>query len=408
MEAIKNWGLVTVSTGYDASATSIVLETGHGAKLPDPSTDGQFRLVWWNFTDYPNPADDPYAEIDVVTARSTDTLTIVRPAVGNSYHGEGSDNDAQAHNTSGKTYKMALVLTKFIMNELKLLTEGPYQGGMINGKIVTSVSSNNITVAIKTLAGNDPSATDPVWVRIGNTLRKITAALSVTKNAGTNWFNSGSTMLATKEVDYFVYLGYNATDGVVIGFARIPYALKYGDFSTTSTNQNYCAISTITNAASTDVYENVGRFNAVLSATASFNWSIPATSIIISRPIYETRWLSWAPTYGGTGSLTFTSVSTAEARYKVIYDMCSLAINATGTTGGTTSSRVTFTIPFERPGGTSDAGFGAAVIDGGIYVAGFCIPENSTTLGIGRYDGANWGLSSGDSISALPCYRIAS
>jgi hypothetical protein len=66
------------------------------------------------------------------------------------------------------------------------------QGFLINGKIVTSVSSNNLTVAIKTLAGSDPSSSDPVYARIGNTVRSITAALSVTKNAGTNWFNSGA------------------------------------------------------------------------------------------------------------------------------------------------------------------------------------------------------------------------
>jgi hypothetical protein len=31
-------------------------------------------------------------------------------------------------------------------------------------------------------------------------------------NAGTNWFNAGSTELATKEIDYFTYIGFNTTD----------------------------------------------------------------------------------------------------------------------------------------------------------------------------------------------------
>jgi len=109
-DAIKNFVIVEVSTGYDDSATTVVLESGHGAKLPDPAV-ANFNLVWWNATDYPNPADDPDVEIPRVTARTTDTLTIVRPAVGNSYNGETSDNTAKNHNIAGKTYKMILAPT---------------------------------------------------------------------------------------------------------------------------------------------------------------------------------------------------------------------------------------------------------------------------------------------------------
>jgi len=189
------------------------------------------------------------------------------------------------------------------------------QGYLINGKLSITVSSNNITVALKGLDGNNPSATNPVYIRIGDTVRTVSAALSVTKNAGTNWFGSGGSMFATLEQDYFVYLGYNATDGVVIGFARIPWATQYSEFSTTSTNENYCAISTITNAASTDYYEVVGRFGAILSATASFNWSVPAFTAInlIQRPIYETRTLSYVPT--GTNITVGNGVMTA--KYKM-------------------------------------------------------------------------------------------
>lgn len=172
-------------------------------------------------------------------------------------------------------------------------TLNPPRGYLINGKIVVSISTNNLTVAIKGLDGNDPSATNPVYCRIGDTPRAITAALSVTKNAGTNWFNSGSTYLATIELDYFVYLGYNATDGVVIGFARTPAGKEYDDFSATSTNEKYCAISTITNAAAGDDYENIGRFAATLSAGAGYTWSVPTftNKNLIQRPINETRWI---------------------------------------------------------------------------------------------------------------------
>lgn len=64
--------------------------------------------------------------------------------------------------------------------------------GMINGAIVESHTGNAATFAIKTLAGTDPSAVDPVRVVFqtgagGFVVRDITAALSVT-------ISSGSTM----------------------------------------------------------------------------------------------------------------------------------------------------------------------------------------------------------------------
>lgn len=103
IDPVKNFAKATVSTTYDASATSIVLTSGHGAKFPAPSTDGAFNLVWWNSTDYPDPADDPNVEIVRVTARSTDTLTVTRAQEGTS---------ASTKNTGGKVYKMMLAITK--------------------------------------------------------------------------------------------------------------------------------------------------------------------------------------------------------------------------------------------------------------------------------------------------------
>lgn len=185
------------------------------------------------------------------------------------------------------------------------------EGFLQNGQIVTSVSSNNITVAIKTLAGNVPSATDPVYIRIGNTIQAITSALTATKNAGTNWFNSGATGLATNQIDYFVYLiqETGGSAGTKIGFSRIPWAINMSGFSNTTTNERYVAGSW-TNFNSTDKVVVVGRFNAVLSATSSFNWSIPATSIIINAPVFNTRTLTYTPTVtSGSGTPTSTTPS---------------------------------------------------------------------------------------------------
>lgn len=108
MDPVKNFAKVQLTQGYAAGAVSVVLETGNGAKLPSPATEGAFNLVWWNATDYGDPADDPYVEIVRCTARSTDTLTITRAQEGT------SDNN---HNIAEKTYKMLLGVTKKTIDE---------------------------------------------------------------------------------------------------------------------------------------------------------------------------------------------------------------------------------------------------------------------------------------------------
>jgi hypothetical protein len=108
---VSNFGLVTVSGGYLAGATTIILQTGDGSKLP--ATTGGFRypLTWWNATDYAHPADDPAVEIILVTDRTGNTLTVLR-----GQEGTGAANK----NTSGKTYRMSLGQTAAMWNDLRL------------------------------------------------------------------------------------------------------------------------------------------------------------------------------------------------------------------------------------------------------------------------------------------------
>jgi hypothetical protein len=220
-------------------------------------------------------------------------------------------------------------------------------GFLLNGKIDVSVASNNLTVAIKTMGGDNPSTTNPVYVRIGNNIREISSSLSVTKNAGTNWCASGSSMLATKEVDYFVYLGYNATNGVVVGFSRIPYACSYDDFSTTTTNEKYCAISTITSAVATDEYVVVGRFASTLSAGAGYTWSVPTFTAknLIQRPIFETRSLTYVPTITAeTG--TITTFGTISGAYSFFGINCMVNLYVIISNKGTGAGGLNITLPF--------------------------------------------------------------
>jgi len=111
------------------------------------------------------------------------------------------------------------------------------EGTMINGKIVPSVSSNSLTLALKGMDGNNISATNPLYVRIGDTIRTITSAPTFTVDVAANYLNLGSTELTGKEVDLFVYLIWSASDNDVrMLTSRIPYANVYSDFVASGTS----------------------------------------------------------------------------------------------------------------------------------------------------------------------------
>ena len=296
---------------------------------------------------------------------------------------------------------------KLVIDEAVLTALSGQLQNITNNRIVPSVASNNLTVALKGVDGNNPSSTNPVTVRIGNTIRTVTSALSVTLNAGTNWFGSGAAELATKEIDYFVYLGYNVIDGVTIGVARVPAAGLYGDFSATSTNALYAAISTITHAAAGDEYTVIGRFAATLSASAAYQWSVPTftNDNLINRPIYETRWLLWQPTYSASGSMTWTSVLTYTASYQIRGDTLYFAVSAIGTTGGTADKQLQLTVPMAL---LSNSGVAAGTVlqDGaGSYISGVLIPA-TPLLCFRRYDAANFGLGAVRTANLSSFYRV--
>ena len=80
---LKNLAVSTVATAPSpaTSGTSLVVASGHGARFMDPATDGSFPVTIWPTATSPDPSN---AEVALCTARSTDTLTIVRAREGSS------------------------------------------------------------------------------------------------------------------------------------------------------------------------------------------------------------------------------------------------------------------------------------------------------------------------------------
>jgi len=139
---VKNFAKVTVSTTYDAAATSIVLSGGNGAKLPNPSAGSvpgtgagtAFNLVWWDSTTYPDPSDDPKVEIVRCTARSTDTLTVIRAQ---------ESTTASTKNTAVVVYLMILAPTEKTIRDLASTVSGTFVDGDLSTGILT-VTHNKV------------------------------------------------------------------------------------------------------------------------------------------------------------------------------------------------------------------------------------------------------------------------
>ena len=122
LDAVKNFGKVTVSGTYDANA--FVIEVSDGTRFPNPAVSGQCNVVWYNDTDYPDPADDSNVEIVRVTAVSGNVVTLANNGTSRIAQ-EGTTTSTK--NTASKTSKMFLGITA------KMITD-------IQSQIITSIS----------------------------------------------------------------------------------------------------------------------------------------------------------------------------------------------------------------------------------------------------------------------------
>jgi len=258
------------------------------------------------------------------------------------------------------------------------------QGYMVNGQTVVSVTSNNITFALKTNAGADATASDPIHVKIGNTIRTITTAVSATRNAGTNWCNSGATILAAQVVPYFVYLAWDSSNSLVrIAASRIPYAVTYADFNATTTDERHGMFSVAPSSA--DEVTVIGRFLATLSATASFNWSVTSAGSVVNRPIYESDRMIWIPSPAG-----WSGTPTVVARYRVFSKSMAIELSISGTSNATTA---TATMPFVNRNGVPSYGFSYASDNGGNNMATYSVNVSSANMDSYRVNGAAAGVA---------------
>lgn len=198
---VTNFGKVTVSTGYTSAATSIVLTTGHGSRLPNTFP---YPLVWWNSTDYTDPADDPNREIVTVTARTSDTLTVTRAA---------ESTSASNKNTSSKTYSMVLSITKAMWDAIftNSLSQS-FRGLTLGTHPDSDVDDKKIQFSADAIVMNDGQEVQG-WsnIVVDITASQVANGLDTGSEAASTWYSvwaiyNGTTKagLLHREKDYFL------------------------------------------------------------------------------------------------------------------------------------------------------------------------------------------------------------
>lgn len=141
--------------GYTSTDTIVSFIPGNGAKFPLAS-NGEYNLVWWNNTDYADPADDPQVEIVRVVSTVGDVFTILRAQEGTS---------ATNKNVPNKTYKMVLSFTQHVLDEIIAAAGvGSVTGGSSEGAgiaVFDAANSTASTLFFKSLtAGANVTLTD--------------------------------------------------------------------------------------------------------------------------------------------------------------------------------------------------------------------------------------------------------
>lgn len=198
---------------------------------------------------------------------------------------------------------------------VKLATSAIGVGPIINGYLDWSVAGNILTVALKTLAGTDPTASDPVLVRTRSVTANdgkpvwttVAAALSAALSSGSS---AGSTNNVPFSLSALFFndggtprLGLvNTVSGIsVMGFGA------YGIASSTAEGGAGAADSAQTiytgTAVTSKAYAYLGRASWESGLAAAGTWSAGPTRITAYGPGVKLPGEAYAPSANATGAM---------------------------------------------------------------------------------------------------------
>ncbi len=151
----KNFAWATVPSAYNASATTITLTVGEGARLPLPQDVGPFPLVWWNAATYRRSMDDSSSEIILCVHRDGDTLTVLRGQEGTTASAKDANSRVELCLSASFQDAMAKIskMLAFVSGELPGITAAGGSGLAENMTISGSYLNSAYTVGAMMWSG---------------------------------------------------------------------------------------------------------------------------------------------------------------------------------------------------------------------------------------------------------------
>ena len=112
---------------------------------------------------------------------------------------------------------------------------------------------------------------------------------------------------------------------------------------------------------------------------------------------------SWTPTFSGSGSMTFTSV-TSTTKYWLFDKLFIAYVFMIGTTGGTASNELRMTLPIT----CSNTNFrGGAAVSDAAFLPGTWYTNSTTEISFRKFDGSNFALAASKSAGTILILEVA-
>lgn len=283
-------------------------------------------------------------------------------------------------------------------------------GSGVNYKITTSIATDDLTVALKGVDGNDPSATNVLYFRVGDTTYSLTAALSVTiTDTLGDIFGWDAGKIQGNDSQLFVY--------IIDNNGTLQLGLSPDPTLTTVVTNYYDAVGQTGSAGHTNIRMSgtrnatnscrvIGRIN--VQQADDDDWEAPDDEKILNYPILHTDSLVWTPQASASGAMTYTSVTFSIAKYKIVGDLCKIMFRSSGTTGGTAAANIRITPPiiFVDFSASSDLGIGGYAGDTTGEGANIYFATNQR-IDCRKYDATNWGLGASRVVSGNCSYTVS-
>ncbi len=236
--------------------------------------------------------------------------------------------------------------------------------GMLNGTLVASVASNALTIAVKTLAGNNPSSSDPVFflfrdASAGYAVIELTSALSITVPSGATlgtvngqanriWvgvFNNGGTAV----------LGvYNSLSGTnILCWDETSPANGTGITGSSTSPQVWYAASTLASV----VFRILGYVESTQATAGTWATSPSKVQLIgpgVKRPGDTVQEITNLAGSASTSSGTFVALSGVNATLSVQSAANLVAVKASGQTNSTISGGSSHSVGSRLSRGTTN------------------------------------------------------